>query len=42
VSIPVGDSDQAASVVGMTTFIVCGGTIYLLGALMRKVEPEIN
>ncbi len=39
VSVPVGNSDHAEFVVGVTTLIVSGGTIYLLGALARKVEP---
>ena len=36
VSVPVGNSDHTPYVVGLTTFVVSGGTIYLLVAIFRK------
>jgi len=39
VSVPVGNSEHTWQVVGLTTFVVSGGTIYLLVALFRKTEP---
>merc|ERR1719259_1394980 len=39
VSVPVGNADHAWHVVGLTTFVVSGGTVYLLVALFRKTEP---
>jgi len=39
VSVPVGNSDHTWHVVGLTTFVVSGGTVYLLVALFRKTEP---
>jgi len=37
VSVPVGNSDHASLVVGVTTFITCGATIYLLITMYREV-----
>ncbi len=42
VSVPVGDAQQTPLVVGGTTLIVCGGTIYLLGSIFRKAQPKIT
>jgi len=39
VSVPVGNSDHTWHVVGLTTFVVSGGTVYLLVALFRRTEP---
>ena len=36
VSVPVGNSDHTPYVVGLTTFVVSGGTIYLLVSIFRK------
>ncbi len=36
VAVPVGDSMQTPTVVGVTTLIICGGTIYLIGSIFRK------
>ena len=40
VSVPVGNSDHTTMVVGLTTFIVSGGTVYLLVTLFRTVEMK--
>jgi hypothetical protein len=40
VSVPVGNSDHTTFVVGLTTFIVSGGTVYLLVTLFRSVEKK--
>ena len=42
VAVPVGDLDQAPQVVGATTLIVCGATIYLMGAIFRKTDPVVD
>ena len=36
VSVPVGNSDHTPYVVGLTTFVVSGGTIYLMVSLFRN------
>jgi hypothetical protein len=38
VSVPVGNSDHAPLVVGVTTFITCGATIYILITMFREVS----
>ena len=38
ISIPVGQKDHAEFVVGLTTLIIMGGSIYLCGAIFRKTE----
>jgi hypothetical protein len=38
VSVPVGNTDHASYVVGLTTFIVSGGSVYLLVAIFRSVD----
>jgi len=39
VSVPVGNSEHASLVVGATTVITCGATIYLIITMFRKVTP---
>ena len=38
VSVPVGNSDHTPYVVGLTTFVVSGGTIYLMVSIFRRIE----
>ena len=40
VSVPVGNSDHTPYVVGLTTFVVSGGTIYLMASIFRTVIPQ--
>lgn len=39
VSVPVGNTDHTSLVVGVTTLVTCGATIYIVIALFRKVTP---
>ncbi len=38
VALPVGGLEQTARVVAVTTLIVCGATIYLLGCIFRDSD----
>ena len=40
VSVPVGNSDHIPHVVGLTTLIVSGATVYLMVAIFRKTEEK--
>lgn len=40
VSVPVGNSEHTSLVVGVTTLVTCGATIYLIIALFRNVKPK--
>lgn len=42
VSVPVGNEEHGSTVVGITTFIVSGGTIYLIIALLRAPEIKVK
>ena len=35
VSVPVGSTDHTSMVVGVTTLVTCGATIYIIIALFR-------
>ena len=37
VSVPVGNTDHTSLVVGVTTLVTCGATIYIVIALFRWV-----
>nr|ACO15466.1 Phosphatidylinositol-glycan biosynthesis class X protein precursor [Caligus clemensi] len=40
VSVPVGNKEHTPYVVGITTFIVNGGTVYLMVSMFRKCEQQ--
>ena len=40
VSVPVGNTDHTTLVVGLTTFIVSGGTVYLMVTLFRTIDKQ--
>jgi len=42
VSIPVGNSDHTSLVVGVTTIITCGATIYLIITMFREVKLKVD
>jgi len=40
VSVPVGSTEHTMAVVGLTTLVTCGATIYLIIAMFRNVSPQ--
>uniref|UniRef100_A0A0K2THT6 Phosphatidylinositol-glycan biosynthesis class X protein n=1 Tax=Lepeophtheirus salmonis TaxID=72036 RepID=A0A0K2THT6_LEPSM len=40
ISVPVGNTEHIPHVVGITTFIVSGGTVYLMVSMFRKCEQQ--
>ena len=40
VSIPVGNSEHTSLVVGVTTLVTCGATIYLIITMFRQVKHK--
>jgi len=42
VSVPVGNTEHTSIVVGVTTLVTCGATIYLIITMFRQVKPKIE
>jgi len=42
VSIPVGNTEHTSMVVGVTTLVTCGATIYLIITMFREVKPKVE
>jgi len=40
VSVPVGNMEHTSMVVGVTTLVTCGATIYLIITMFRQVKPK--